>query len=408
MDRPKYGLDVAGPGDPEKAATDMTSQSPHFEAFALADGVTLRNRVVMAPMTTWASNEDLSVSDAEVAYYRRRASGVGLVITGCTHVSANGVGFTHEFASDDDRFIPGLRRLAQAAKSGGAKAILQIFHAGNRAPPELNPGGDIVSASAGPGEPSPFAPCDVPARALAEDEILAIVADFGAATRRAIEAGFDGVELHGAHGFLIQNFFSPHYNQRTDAWGGSRENRLRFLLAVIAEVRRVIAVHADRPFVLGYRFSPEEAAEGGLRIADTYALVDAVVAAGVDYVHASLASVLDSRPMGAADGATIAQLLVAHVAGRVPMIAAGQIRTPSQADAALAQGLPLVAVGQGLVINPDWVALARAGQVDKIAVRLDVSTLTDIAMPAKLWAAIDATAGWFAIDRKPELADALA
>jgi 2,4-dienoyl-CoA reductase-like NADH-dependent reductase (Old Yellow Enzyme family) len=385
----------------------MVSPSRLFEPFALADGVTLRNRVVMAPMTTWASNEDLSVSDDEVAYYRRRANGVGLVITGCTHVSATGIGFTHEFASDDDRFIPGLRRLAEAAKSGGAKAILQIFHAGNRALPDLIPGGDIVSASAGPGEPSPFAPCDVPARALTEAEILTIVAEFGAATRRAIEAGFDGIELHGAHGFLIQNFFSPLYNRRADAWGGSLDNRLRFPLAVVAEVRRVIAAHADRPFVLGYRVSPEEAAEGGLRIADAYALIDAIIAAGADYIHASLASVLDSRPMGATNGATIAQLIVGHVAGRVPVIAAGQVRTPSQADAALAQGLPLVAVGQGLVMNPDWVELAQTGQADRIASRLDVSTLTDIAMPGKLWAVIDATTGWFAIDRKPELAGAV-
>ena len=377
----------------------MVFPSSIFEVLSLADGVTLRNRVVMAPMTTWASDDDLTVSDEEIAYYRRRANGVGLVITGCTHVSANGIGFTHEFASDDDRFTPGLRRLAEATKSGGAKAILQIFHAGNRALPELIPGGDIVSASAGPGEPSPFAPCNVPARALTEDEILAIVADFGAAARRAIEAGFDGVELHGAHGFLIQNFFSPLYNRRADAWGGSLENRLRFPLAVIAEVRRVIAAHADRPFVLGYRVSPEEAAEGGLRITDAYALVDAIIPAGVDYVHASLASVLDSRPIGATDGATIAQLLVDHVAGRVPVIAAGQIRTPNQADAALARGLPLIAIGQGLVMNPDWVELARTGQTDKITARLHVSALADIAMPGRLWAVIDATTGWFAIDR---------
>jgi len=382
----------------------MDAESLLFEPFVLAEGVTLRNRVVMAPMTTWASNDDLSVSDQEIAYYRRRAQGVGLVITGCTHVSPSGIGFTHEFASDDDRYLPGLRRLADAAKSGGAKAILQIFHAGNRALPRLAPGGDIVSASAGAGEPSPFAPCDVPARALTEDEILAIVADFGAATRRAIAAGFDGVELHGAHGFLLQNFVSPLYNRRADRWGGSVENRLRFPLAVIAEIRRVVAAHADRPFVLGYRISPEEAADGGLRITDAYALIDAIVDAGVDYVHASLASVLDSRPIGQTDGATLAGRLVAHIAGRAPMVAAGQVRTPDQAETALARGLPLVAIGQGLVMNPDWVELARTGRAERIKSRLDVSTLGDIAMPEKLWAVIDATTGWFAIQREPERA----
>lgn len=384
----------------------MQARSPLFDTFALAEGVTLRNRIVMAPMTTWASNDDLTVSAEEIAYYRRRGGGVGLVITGCTHVSPEGIGFTHEFASDDDRFLPGLRRLAEAAKSGGARAILQIFHSGNRALPELTPGGEIVSASALRGEASPFAPCDVPARALTEAEILAIVADFGAATRRAIEAGFDGVELHGAHGFLIQNFYSPLYNQRTDAWGGSRENRLRFPLAVVAEVRRVIAAHADRPFVLGYRVSPEEGAEGGLRMIDTYALIDAIILGGVDYIHASLASVLDARPIDATDDQTIAELVVARVAGRVPVIAAGQIRTPEQAEAALGRGLPLVAVGQGLVMNPRWVELAQAGRADEIATVLDVSTVADVAIPPRLWKVIEATTGWFSVARERALVSA--
>jgi 2,4-dienoyl-CoA reductase-like NADH-dependent reductase (Old Yellow Enzyme family) len=218
-----------------------------FERFSLAQGITLRNRVVMAPMTTWSANDDRTISDQEDAYYRRRVKGVGLVITGCSHVSPSGIGFTDEFASYDDRFVPSLRRLADAAKSGGARAVLQIFHAGNRAVPELIPGGDVVSASALTGEPSPFAPCEIPARALTHAEILAIVADFGQATRRAIEAGFDGVELHGAHSFLIQNFLSPRYNQRTDVWGGSAENRMRFPLAVVHEVKRVIAAHASAP-----------------------------------------------------------------------------------------------------------------------------------------------------------------
>ena len=110
------------------------SQATLFEPFELITGVTLRNRVAMAPMTTWASNDDGTVSDAEDAYYRRRVTGVGLVITGCTHVQANGVGFTGEFAAHDDAFVPSLRRLAAAAKSGGAPAILQIFHAGAKAP----------------------------------------------------------------------------------------------------------------------------------------------------------------------------------------------------------------------------------------------------------------------------------
>jgi 2,4-dienoyl-CoA reductase-like NADH-dependent reductase (Old Yellow Enzyme family) len=377
-----------------------------FERFSLAQGITLRNRVVMAPMTTWSANDDRTISDQEDAYYRRRVKGVGLVITGCSHVSPSGIGFTDEFASYDDRFLPSLRRLADAAKSGGARAVLQIFHAGNRAVPELVPGGDVVSASALTGEPSPFAPCEIPARALTHAEILAIVADFGQATRRAIEAGFDGVELHGAHSFLIQNFLSPRYNQRTDLWGGSAENRMRFPLAVVHEVKRVIAAHAQRPFVLGYRLSPEEDVDGGLRLDDALGLIDGLVEAGVDYVHASLASVLQSRPIGEVAGETLTHRIVRHVAGRVPVIAAGQLRTPAQAEAAIASGLSLVAIGQGLVMNPDWLELARDGRADEIQTAIDPAKVARLVLPAKLWATIQAATGWFTFKSEPALATA--
>jgi 2,4-dienoyl-CoA reductase (NADPH2) len=198
-----------------------------FQPFAFANGLTLRNRVVMAPMTTWSANPDGTISEQELAYYRARAQGVGLVLTGCTHVQPSGIGFTDEFAAYDDRFIPSLRKLAQAAKSGGAPAVLQIFHAGNKAVPSLIPKGELVSASSLAAPKGPFNDGKLASRALSHEEVLAVIRDFGEASR-AIEAGFDGVELHGAHGFLIQNFLSPLFNQRTDSWGGSLESRMRF------------------------------------------------------------------------------------------------------------------------------------------------------------------------------------
>lgn len=368
-----------------------------FEEFAFAKGVTLRNRIAMAPMTTWSGNEDGTVSDEEVAYYRRRAKGVGLVITGCTHVLPNGIGFTGEFASHSDRFTPSLRRLAEAAKSGGALAILQIFHAGNKAVPELVPGGEIVSASVLKAAQGAFNDGDITPRALSHDEILDVIVAFGEATRRAIEAGFDGVELHGAHGFLIQNFFSPLFNRRDDEWGGSLENRMRFPLAVVHEVKRMIDLHARRPFLLGYRISPEEADEGGLRIGDTYELIDHLVVAGVDYVHVSLSSVLHAKPINDVDGSLIAELIVERVAGRISVIAAGQVRTPEQAQSALEFSLSLVAVGQGLVMNPEWVELAQSDAGREIAVALSPSMVSEIVLPAKLWNVIRATSGWFEI-----------
>lgn len=363
-----------------------------FDPSAFSKGMSLRNRIVMAPMTTWAGNPDGTVADDEVTYYRCRANGVGLVITGCTHVLSNGIGFTDEFASYDDRFIPGLRRLADAAKSGGAPAVLQIFHAGNKAVPELVSGGDVVSASAVTMEAGPFNRQLTP-RALTHEEILDVIRAFGAATRRAIEVGFDGIELHGAHGFLIQNFFSPHFNQRTDDWGGSLANRMRFPLAIVQEVKRVIETHAKHPFLLGYRLSLEEGEEGGLRIEDTDGLIDKLTESGIDYVHVSLTSILEAKPIGAADEKTTAERIVERVGGRVPVLAAGQIRKPDQAVEALALGLSLVAVGQGLVMNPDWVELAKNGL--DVDTALSASKAQQNAVPEKLWKVIEATKGWF-------------
>ncbi|OZA10393.1 MAG: hypothetical protein B7Y02_10790 [Rhodobacterales bacterium 17-64-5] len=297
------------------------SVAPLFSALHLAN-LPLRNRIAMAPMTTWAANPDLTISDAEAAYYRRRAGAVGLVITGCSQVTPNGIGFTHEFAACDDSYLPSLKKLAEAAKSGGAPAILQRFHAGAKALPDLTPNRDVVAASAILAAATAFAPAQTP-RALLESEIHDLIAAFGQASRRAIEAGFDGVELHGAHGFLPQNFFSPASNQRQDQWGGSPANRMRFALSVVAEVKRVIAAHANRPFALGYRISAEEPGANGYGITDSLSLLDHLIAASIQYIHVSLGNVLTDRPIADPQGAPIAARIAAHAAGRIAVIAAG-------------------------------------------------------------------------------------
>lgn len=374
----------------------MTSvHSRLFQSFAFKNGLTSRNRAVMAPMTTWSANPDATVSDQELAYYRARVRGVGIVVTGCTHVTPDGIGFTDEFASHDDRFIPSLRRLSEAAKSGGALAILQIFHAGNKALPNLVPDGRVVSASALKVSPGPFNSAEVASHALSGKEIEDIIMAFGDATRRAIEAGFDGIELHGAHGFLIQNFFSPMYNQREDDWGGSLEKRMRFALAVVREARRVIAEHAKKPFLLGYRISPEEAGEGSLRIAESYLLIDQLIEEGVDYLHASLFDIPKAKPVDYTGELTTVELIVERVANRIPLIAAGLVRTPDDAESALAKGLSLVAIGQGLVMNPEWVELASSDQATAIATTLDAGRVPQLAIPDKLWGVIQAASGWF-------------
>ncbi|EMC0406818.1 NADH-dependent flavin oxidoreductase [Vibrio fluvialis] len=374
-------------------------KDPLFQPFTFKNGVTLRNRVVMAPMTTWSSNADETISDEELRYYRVRAQGVGLLLTGCSHVQPSGIGFTDEFAAYDDRFIPSLTKLADAAKSGGAVAVLQLFHAGNKAVPDLIPNGELVSASAMAAPKGPFNDGKLASRELTEAEIFELIHDFGQATRRAIEAGFDGIELHGAHGFLIQNFLSPLFNQRQDQWGGSLENRMRFPLEVVREVRRVIDEHASHPFLLGYRISPEEPGEGALRVDDALALAETLAQEGdIDYLHTSLYNILAGQSQDDTSGKTTAQRFIERVADRVPLMAAGEVRTPNQARHVLETGMPLVVVGRSLVMNPTWVEMAQDGRDQEIRAALDLShSADDLQVPTKLWNIIKSTPGWFPV-----------
>ena len=370
-----------------------------FQPLSFKNGITLRNRMVMAPMTTWSANADDTISEEELGWYRARANGAGMIITGCTHVQPSGIGFTNEFAAYDDRFVPSLKNLAQAAKSGGAAAVLQIFHAGNKAVPSLVPNGELVSASNLAAPKGPFNDGKLASRALTHEEILCVIHDFGEATRRAIEAGFDGVELHGAHGFLLQNFLSPLYNQRTDEWGGSLENRMRFPLAVAAEVRRVINTHAQQPFLLGYRISPEEPGEGGLRISEALAFSNRLIEAElIDYLHASLYNIRTGKAMDDTSGKTMTQRFIETVENRIPLMAAGGVLTPDDARDALTSGLPLVAIGRGLAINPHWVELAQAQRSTEINTVLDLSIGADaLSIPHNLWQNIQTTPGWFPV-----------
>ncbi|EJL6139413.1 NADH-dependent flavin oxidoreductase [Escherichia coli] len=376
----------------------MTNKHPSlFSPFMLTEKIKLRNRIVMAPMTTWSANPDGTISEQELEFYKRRSQNVGLVITGCTYVTPSGIGFTHEFAAYDDRFINSLEKLAAAAQSGGAPAILQIFHAGNKAIPELVPNNDVISASASSVKSGDFMKRVVQSREMTENEIQETIRAFGDVTKRAIKAGFDGIELHGAHGFLLQNFFSPLFNQRNDRWGGDLEGHMRFPLAVLQEVKNVVYEYATKPFAIGYRISPEESATGGLRIEDTYKLLDRLISSGISYIHTSLVSINDSYPVESPNGPRTIELILNHIAGRVPVIAAGKIRTPSQAQEAISTGLPLVAIGKGLVINPEWVTLAESGRGHEIQTTLNPQLVPELTIPDKLWDQIQTSkgTGWF-------------
>ncbi|MCM3691347.1 NADH-dependent flavin oxidoreductase [Neobacillus niacini] len=365
--------------------------APLLKSFTFKNNVQLKNRIVMAPMTNWSSNPNGTVTEAEVNYYARRSSGVGMVITACTYVTENGKGFHGEFGGDRDELIPSLQRLATGIKEQGAKAILQIFHGGRQVPPELIPNGDVVSASnipaEGVGKPVP--------KELSDQEIVSIIRDFGEATRRAIEAGYDGVEIHGANGYLIQQFFSPHSNRREDRWGGSLEKRLTFPLAVVDEVKRVADEHANGSFIVGYRFSPEESETPGITMADTLVLIDALAKKNLDYLHVSLQDFWSTPRRGVDDSRSRIEIIQERAGDKVPVIGVGSIYTPDEALKAIQTGVSLIALGRELIIEPDWVQKITEGKETEIVTQINKDNQEQLVIPDPLWQAIIHTPGWF-------------
>ncbi|XJZ27825.1 NADH-dependent flavin oxidoreductase [Bacillota bacterium Lsc_1132] len=365
--------------------------SPLFQPFSFSNGIQLKNRLVMAPMTNFSSNPDGTVSEAEVNYYARRSKGVSMVVTACTYVTPNGKGFQGEFAGDRDEMIPSLEKLASAIKKEGAKAILQIFHGGRECPVDLVPNGDVVSASAVASERNG----SVTPRELPEDEIEAIICAFGETTRRAIEAGYDGVEIHGANGYLIQQFFSPHSNRREDRWGGSVEKRLRFPLAIVDEVQKVATQHAKSSFIVGYRFSPEEPETPGITMDDTLLLIDALADKKLDYLHVSQMDFKAKPRRGVEDTRSRLEIIQERVGDRIPVIGVGSIYTADDAAEALKTGVPLLALGRELIIDPDWVEKVESGREAEIETKIDKSAQERLVVPDPLWQAIINTPGWF-------------
>lgn len=199
------------------------------------------------------------VTQDTLDYYGAHSQSAGMIITEYTNVSPNG-GPSRSWAPDreqlavyNDDFKPGLTKLAKVLKKDGNKAILQLVHSGREAEYRHTLGGRVDVPSQ-----MKFSWIDYPLHELTEDEVWQVVKDFGSATKRAIDCGFDGVEIHGANHYLIQQFFSAFSNKRTDYWGGSFEKRMNFPLEVAKEVFRVVNKYAPKDFIIGYRISPEE------------------------------------------------------------------------------------------------------------------------------------------------------
>jgi 2,4-dienoyl-CoA reductase-like NADH-dependent reductase (Old Yellow Enzyme family) len=366
-----------------------------FNEFKLNDKVTLRNKLVMAPMTTWLSNDDLTVSDEEAEYYAARSKGVGMVITGTTFFQKNGQGFANQFYGGSDDFIPSLKKMADAIKSGGAKAVLQIFHAGRMADPTK---GELVSASAVKPNYNLFGPVESLAepRELTHEEIIDLINGFYETTKRAIAAGFDGVEIHGANTYLVQQFFSPHSNRRTDEWGGSLEKRLKFPLEVIRAVNKAKEESGQSDFIVGYRFSPEELEEPGITIEDTLFLVDKLSGEDIDYLHTSLPHYAKTSIRDESIKVPTGKLISDKINGRKPFIGVGSVYSKQEAEDALNKvGYDLIALGHTLITDPNWVVKVQAGEDTESAI--DMGNLDNQKIPERLANAVCGIPGWFEV-----------
>ncbi|CAM4483716.1 NADH-dependent flavin oxidoreductase [Paenibacillus macerans] len=363
-----------------------------FKSFTLSSGVQLKNRVLMAPMSMTASGANGELTDVELAFYKARAQGVGAVVTGAL-VSPNGKLIEHGIGIDNDTLLPGLQKLTVAIRENGAKAIVQLYHGGRLSNPALVPGGHILGASPVAVEREGAA---VP-KAMTDAEIETVIEEYAQATRRAIEAGFDGVEIHGANGFLMQQFFSPRSNRREDKWGGTLEKRMTLPLEVVRRVKETVAAHATSPFAVGYRISPEENETPGITMTDTLHFVDVLAEQTLDYIHISVDRFWAGPRRDDSIKKSRIVMIQERVGDRVPVIGVGGLLTPDDVVQALETGVPLISLGHAMVMNPEWVALVQSGREQEIKTTLSRSAQKELMIPDVFRGMITNTPGWFQV-----------
>ncbi len=350
--------------------------APLFQPFTLNNGVTVKNRLAVAPMTHFGSHADGLISDQERTFLGNRAGDMGLFISAATLVQEGGKAFRGQPEATGENCLDSLKETAQIIQKQGAKAILQIHHGGSKAMAELNRR-DKISASVSEEEG---------AREASATEVEELIASFAQAADLAIRAGFDGVEIHGANGYLIQQFYSAQSNRRSDQWGGSLENRMRFPLAVVDAVVAVREKHQRNDFIIGYRFSPEEAGEDGLTMAETGALIDALVQKPLQYLHVSLWEFDKKIRRGGDTAQTRMQFIHDRINGKLPLIGVGNLFNADQILAAYETGwAEFIALGKTVMINPHIATQIREGREAEIETQLDPAHPDHYGFPDILW-----------------------
>ena len=299
----------------------------------------MKNRFMLAPLTNRQSYEDGRISQEEFHWLTMRAQGgFGLTMTCASHVQAIGKGFPGQLGIWSDEHIAGLTRLVGATHSHQSIAISQLHHAGMRSPKEI-----IGEAAVCPSNDEKTG-----ARALSRSEVKQLIEDFISAAVRAEQSGFDGVELHGAHSYILCQFFSSEINRRDDEYGGDLENRSRILFEIIDGVRS----RCGKDFILGVRLSAERF---GMKLNDSVQIAQRLMSEdNIDFLDMSLWDVFKEPEEEAHQGRTLMSFFTELDRHNTRLGVAGKIRTPREAEATLAAGADWIMLGRAAMLQHDF------------------------------------------------------
>jgi 2,4-dienoyl-CoA reductase-like NADH-dependent reductase (Old Yellow Enzyme family) len=308
-------------------------------------GLTVRNRTVLAALTNKQSHDDGVLSDEEHHWLTLRSKGgFGIVTTAAANVTEHGRGWEGELGVWSDHQLPGLTRLASELSVHGAVSLAQLFHGGMRAPIELT-GVQPVSAS----ENTDSSMKGVKSRELTHAEIESIIISFGDAAVRCEEAGFSGIELHGAHSYLISQFLGMKTNRRNDQWGGDLLGRSMLLKHIIQNVR----ARTSENFVVGVRLSPT-IRDLGIELHETLQIAQWCVDWGLDFIHVSCWDVYQTKTDQNGQEMSLTRWFSQHLNGRIPIITTGKIWDQEDVKFAFEEGADLVGVGRAGIAHYDW------------------------------------------------------